>query len=53
MVGSRRSLLTGLVGVLGLSMLGIRVDKQPTPTAEYVVTRDGWVLRQSDLELLR
>jgi hypothetical protein len=34
-------------------MLGIRIDEQPAPTSEFVVTRDGWVLRRSDLELLR
>ena len=53
MVGSRRSLLTGLLGVIGFSMLGIRVEKQPAPIVGYVVTHDGWVLRRSDLELFR
>jgi len=53
MAGTRRSLLTGLLGLLGFSMLGIRAEQQPGPAAKYVVTRDGWVLRQSDLDLLR
>ena len=63
MASTRRLLLTGLLGSLGLSIPGIsmpgvsmlrsRVETRPLSTGGHIVTYDGWVLRQSDLDLVR
>jgi hypothetical protein len=53
MAATRRSLLTGWLGSLGLAILGTGLARRTTSTTGIVVTRDGWVLRQSDLDLLR
>ena len=53
MATTRRLLLTGLLGSLGFSMLGIRVEARPLSTGGCIVTHDGWVLRPSDLDLVR
>ncbi len=53
MAATRRSLLTGWLGSLGLAMLGVGLVWRSTSTTGIVVTRDGWVLRKSDLDLLR
>jgi hypothetical protein len=53
MAATRRFWLTGLLGALGLSVLGIRVETPPSATSGYVITKDGWVVRPSDLDLVR
>lgn len=53
MAATRRSILTGCVGPLGLAIFGIRLSQPPTSTSGIVVTEDSWVLRKSDLDLLQ
>lgn len=53
MLRSRRFFLRGLVGSMVLLLSLTSAGRHPHSKDAIIVTADGWVLRQSDLDLLR